>query len=247
MVKDMTGGGPLFSLTWVRSTDARFGACSPGLTRWVGHHSDVRPLMFSIQRCIDVTITGIHARNVRMLLLSCCNVSLTRAAHQSPKFHFAIGDVLNLVVRGVTIKVDVIKMAELLDRRGYMRTPPGGSIPIPTFPLNTDGIDPSGTNILIEDCYIGVQALVLAVQVHVPANHTLCDATENFDDAVAVKPLSANGVNSNCTQNVVVRNTNVAWGVGMSIGSVPPKTPPTCIRNVTIENINFAVSEATLQ
>ena len=37
---------------------------------------------------------------------------------------------------------------------------------LPGLPLNTDGIDPSGTNITIEDCYI-----------------------ENYDDAVAVKVL----------------------------------------------------------
>ena len=38
-------------------------------------------------------------------------------------------------------------------------------IEIPTFPLNTDGIDPSGKNILIERVNI-----------------------TNFDDAVAIKP-----------------------------------------------------------
>ena len=40
------------------------------------------------------------------------------------------------------------------------------ALDIPTFPLNTDGIDPSGVDVLIED--INVQ---------------------NFDDVVAVKPM----------------------------------------------------------
>ena len=46
---------------------------------------------------------------------------------------------------------------------------------------------------------------------------------------------------SNCTENVVVRNTHVAFGVGMSIGSVPPSTNGNCVRNVTFDNISYQV------
>ena len=68
---------------------------------------------------------------------------------------------------------------------------------IPMFPFNTDGIDPSGKDILIEDIYV-----------------------ENYDDAVAVKPAKNNYVYSNCSQNITVRNSLVKFGVGMTIGTV---------------------------
>ena len=123
-----------------------------------------------MNHCRDTLITGITARN-------------------SPQFHFSLGDMLNLTVRGVTVKVDVTKQRELMARFGHLHTPPGTNISIPIFPLNTDGawlrcraaglcalamlklclapdlalplragvtgIDPSGKDILIEDCYIG--------------------------------------------------------------------------------------------
>lgn len=82
----------------------------------------------------------------------------------------------------------------------------------PTMPLNTDGIDPTGSNILIENVNI-----------------------TNFDDAVAVKPghrtdkISRHG----CSENIVVRNSNVFFGVGMTIGSVPPRDTHACVRNVS--------------
>ena len=88
----------------------------------------------------------------------------------------------------------------------------------PIFPLNTDRIDPSGSNIIIENVNI-----------------------TNFDDAVAVKPankghkVSKNG----CAENILVKNANVMFGVGMTIGSVPPNGNHACIRNVTFKDINF--------
>ena len=71
---------------------------------------------------------------------------------------------------------------------------------LPTFPLNTDGIDPSGKNILIERINI-----------------------TNYDDAVAVKPSNTGGKYATCTENVIVRDCNVYFGVGMTIGSVPAR------------------------
>ena len=91
----------------------------------------------------------------------------------------------------------------------------GLGIKLPTFPLNTDGLDPAGRNILIERVNI-----------------------TNFDDAVAVKPLDR-GNNIHCTENLVVRDCNVWWGVGMAIGSVYPSDNYRCIRNVTFKDINF--------
>jgi polygalacturonase len=68
----------------------------------------------------------------------------------SPQFHFYPWDVANVLFKNVSVVVDAVQRD------------------LPVFPLNTDGIDPSGTNITIEDCYI-----------------------QNYDDAVAVKVSSS--------------------------------------------------------
>ena len=87
---------------------------------------------------------------------------------------------------------------------------------IPTFPLNTDGIDPSGKNILIERVKI-----------------------TNFDDAVAVKPMDKNGKIATCSENVMVMDLEVWYGVGMTIGTVPARTAFTCVNQVTFKNVTF--------
>jgi len=90
------------------------------------------------------------------------------------------------------------------------------TLTLPTFPLNTDGIDPSGTNITIERVNI-----------------------TNFDDAVAVKPGSKRGQIATCAENIIVRDCVVNYGVGMTIGSVPPSDYYHCVRNVTFSNITM--------
>lgn len=40
---------------------------------------------------------------------------------------------------------------------------------------------------------------------------------------MAIKPSHQGNKLTQCSQNIVVRNTVVAFGVGMTIGSVPPK------------------------
>jgi len=89
---------------------------------------------------------------------------------------------------------------------------------MPTNPLNTDGIDPAGSNITITRVNI-----------------------TNFDDAIAVKPSSGRFVvaKDGCTQDIHVSDMNIKFGVGMSIGSVPPKWDHNCIRRVTFKNITF--------
>jgi polygalacturonase len=86
----------------------------------------------------------------------------------------------------------------------------------PSFPLNTDGIDPSGKNILIERVKI-----------------------TNFDDAIAVKPMDSRGKIAKCTENVVARDIEVVYGVGMTIGTVPARSYYTCVKNVTFQNVTF--------
>ncbi len=85
---------------------------------------------------------------------------------------------------------------------------------VPIFPLNTDGIDPQATNVLIEDSFI-----------------------QSFDDSVAVKPCHSGMRYCQCAENIMVRNMKTRFGVGMTIGSVPPRTQVNCVRNVTFANI----------
>ena len=87
---------------------------------------------------------------------------------------------------------------------------------VPTFPLNTDGIDPAATNVLIERVNI------------------TC-----FDDAVAVKPSHVDDYYSTCSSNITVRDCIVNYGVGMTIGTVVPHDSYGCIRDVHFSNITF--------
>jgi len=100
-----------------------------------------------------------------------------------------------------------------LDRTGYTGL---DGMTLPWFPLNTDGIDPAGKNVLIERVNI-----------------------TNFDDAVAVKPMNKNGKYATCSENIIVRDCNVYYGVGMTIGSVPARDYYNCVRNVQFLNIKF--------
>lgn len=85
--------------------------------------------------------------------------------------------------------------------------------------LNTDGIDPSGTDFHIHDC-----------EIH------------NDDDSIAVKP--SNGATfdrygiSDCSRNMLIENM-VLSGFGASIGSVPPHPDVGCVRNITFRNISM--------
>lgn len=88
-----------------------------------------------------------------------------------------------------------------------------GGKTLPTYALNTDGIDPAGKNVLIERVNI-----------------------TNYDDAVAVKPMSRNGTYAQCSENIIVRDCNVWFGVGMTIGSVSPNNAYNCIQNVQFLN-----------
>jgi polygalacturonase len=86
------------------------------------------------------------------------------------------------------------------------------------MPLNTDGIDPYGSNVLIERVNI-----------------------TNYDDAVAVKPANKgySVAKDGCSQDIIVRDSNVKFGVGMTIGSVPPSRDHACVRRVHFHDIKF--------
>mmetsp|Transcript_9646 Transcript_9646/g.6914 ORF Transcript_9646/g.6914 Transcript_9646/m.6914 type:complete len:132 (-) Transcript_9646:485-880(-) len=87
---------------------------------------------------------------------------------------------------------------------------------MPTFPLNTDGIDPAGKNVTIRNVKI-----------------------TNFDDAVAVKPIHAGDSFSDCSEDMLIENVTVYYGVGMTIGTVKPNKDYNCIRNITFRDIEF--------
>lgn len=89
-------------------------------------------------------------------------------------------------------------------------------IPLPTFPLNTDGID-----------FFGKNATFRRLKI------------TNFDDTVVPKPLHKGSWGTDCTQDILVEDCEVTYGVGMTIGSVPPNVNHACVKNVIFRNIRF--------
>jgi polygalacturonase len=150
-------------------------------------------------------LTGKDNRPVLLVVDSSVDVLLEGVTFKnSPKYQIVLFDVLRCTVQDLVIHVDIT------EEKGFLNW-------LPTFPLNTDGIDISGRDIYFRN-----------LTIH-------C-----FDDAVAVKPMHVNkGVYSNCTENLLIEDSYVKYGVGMSIGSVPPNDELNCIRNVTFNNIKF--------
>jgi len=86
--------------------------------------------------------------------------------------------------------------------------------------LNTDGIDPSGSDIWVHD------------------GHIL-----NDDDSVTVKPSSKgtvgrDGTSYDCSQHMLIENF-VMTGFGASVGSVGPGTDRPCVNNITFRTITM--------
>lgn len=68
-----------------------------------------------------------------------------------------------------------------------------------TYALNTDGIDIAAFNVTIYNTNI-----------------------TNYDDAIVPKPCRTTGKYCTCSGNIYAYNNYVHYGVGLSIGSVPP-------------------------
>lgn len=170
-----------------------------------------RPDMLHLIRCQDVVIENIAVIN-------------------SPSWNIYLDDVLNVVMRYVVVHVDVDLQKSLL--RQHNRTSHISNffsdfqfpdwlpdllidLDIPTFPLNTDGIDIKGRNVHIHDVHI-----------------------VNYDDSIVPKPANANDKLATCTENILIENI-VAEGVGMAIGSVPPSDAHNCVNNVTMRNVTM--------
>mmetsp|Transcript_9630 Transcript_9630/g.21401 ORF Transcript_9630/g.21401 Transcript_9630/m.21401 type:complete len:467 (-) Transcript_9630:61-1461(-) len=75
--------------------------------------------------------------------------------------------------------------------------------------FNTDGFDVSGRDIYIHHSEVW-----------------------NQDDCFTIQPRDRRGINSQCTENVLIENVN-ASGLGLTIGAVLPTLFHNCIRNVT--------------
>jgi hypothetical protein len=154
-----------------------------------------RPKTIQLNRCKDCVVEDLYIIN-------------------SPYYHLDSHDSLNLRVTRFKCVVHMNAQRAMLKygegRWDFERD-------IPTFPLNTDCIDPAGLNILIEDSFL-----------------------QNYDDAVAVKPMNGEGFYSNCSSNILVRNVSVVASVGMSVGSCPPNVATNCISGVTFEDIHMS-------
>ena len=189
--------------------------------------ADHRPNLLTISGCTDCLIDGISLLN-------------------APQYHFALWNQQNLIVRGTTVLVDIddqlgvlgyiggarvgasaVEVLHASGRGGLVQQPTTGTAelararaarlpirlssapwwnsswsetpPIPMiWALNTDGIDFSGRNITVYNCSV-----------------------TNFDDSVCVKPLVQSD-SGYCTSDVDIHDISITWGVGVSMGSVPP-------------------------
>jgi hypothetical protein len=99
----------------------------------MSNHSDTRADMLTIIESENVLIDGITFLN-------------------SPKYHVNLKDCHNVTVRNFVIEVDVFRQKKYLTDAGFM-----DRYGIPTFPLNTDGIDPSASSVHIrwDDNWLG--------------------------------------------------------------------------------------------
>ena len=157
---------------------------------------DHRPHLFSCDRIAGLTIEG----------------GLT--AMNSPQYHFRLYDVVNVLVRNITIWVDVEFQKDLLTRAGHWV----GFDGVPSIPqawaLNTDGVDIWGSEGLVENITV-----------------------LNYDDVVAIKPSNKGMKYSQCSRNILVRNVISYYGVGQTIGSVPPDVNTNCVQDILFENV----------
>lgn len=129
----------------------------------------------------------------------------------SPRYHYKSVSQVHAVIQFVRVHVDVDDQKQMLRRAGLLT-----DAELPTFPLNTDGIDVRGHNITVRYCHV-----------------------ENFDDALCVKPSNGRSNLTNCTSSILFHDNTVRLGVGATIGSVPPDVDVNCVRDVTFRRITF--------
>lgn len=148
----------------------------------------------------------------------------------SPSWTVVLDDVADAKIQNTYVHTDVDAQKDLLKSAGLTMhisklfpTVPWKEwladllidLHIPTFPLNTDGIDISGRNVHVRNVTV-----------------------VNFDDSIVPKPCNSGCKNANCTENILIEDV-IAFGVGMSIGSVPPNSAHNCVNNVTMRNVKM--------
>ena len=174
-----------------------------GFVWWVAQilNGANRPHLVRFHQCLDIIIYGLSFLN-------------------SPKFHIKLDDVAHVHIHDISIFVDdrVEEIHEMLRVKRGVNALGGIVSEIPQiWDLNTDGIDPNGKDVLIENIYI-----------------------QNYDDGVAVKPgSSSDKFNGACSQDMLIRNISTHFTVGMTIGSVPNGTNVPCVRNITFTDVSM--------
>jgi len=166
------------------------------IREYLGTNEYHRPYLIYVRNAKNIEMTGVRWMN-------------------SPCFHIMINDFDTGYFHDFEIHVDSKGQLEL----NHLFGGSNGLLPsvtLPTYALNTDGLDVSGVNVVIERLNI-----------------------TNFDDAVAIKPLSKDNVRAHCSEGITVRDLNVYYGVGMSVGTLVPHDSYNCVRNVTFTNIKF--------
>lgn len=113
----------------------------------------------------------------------------------SPNYHIKLDQTIDTKIYNLDIRVNTTAQLDILKRNYLIGT-------VPMFPLNTDGIDPSGRNF-----------------------HIFNITCQNYDDVVVPKPAHHGANNlANCSENMMIENITVRLGVGLTVGTVPPNT-----------------------
>lgn len=161
-------------------------------------HGDLRGKMITVSESTNILVEGLTFLN-------------------SPTWHLNFEDCDNVTVRDFMIWVNVTSQKEMLEAAGLMIPHPSGPIGfgIPTFPLNTDGIDPAASNVHI---YNGI--------------------IDNYDDAIVFKPCKNTMKYCTCSGGYV-HDIKTVFSVGITIGSVPPRNENNCVKDVKFENIHM--------
>ena len=162
----------------------------PGVT-----HNDRRGKMITFEESTNVLIDGLTMIN-------------------SPTWHINFDDCDNVTVSNFYIWVNVTSQRDLLKSAGLFGK--GDRVGLPTFPLNTDGIDPKASNVHI---YNGV--------------------VENYDDGIVFKPCRKTSTYCKQCSGGYVHDLKVIFSVGLSIGSVPPNNDVNCVKDVVFKDIQM--------
>jgi polygalacturonase len=139
----------------------------------------------------------------------------------SPMYHILPTGVQDVYMHDFEIYVDVMQQLKLHQLFGPKKTfknllKGNFEFELPIYPLNTDGIDPDGVNMTFTRIKI-----------------------TTFDDAIVPKPSTNFSQFTNCTQEILIEDCEVVFGFGMSMGSMHPAITHSCIKDITVRNINY--------